>query len=84
MGKDFKTGNIAMIAGGSGITPMLAVIREVIKNSADHTNIALIFANQTEDDIILRSELKNTPPKVVVQNLQSVFLLTTISLILIL
>mmetsp|Transcript_1761 Transcript_1761/g.2087 ORF Transcript_1761/g.2087 Transcript_1761/m.2087 type:complete len:321 (+) Transcript_1761:90-1052(+) len=48
---------IGMIAGGTGITPMLQVIREILSNPEDKTEISLIFANQTETDIILRDEL---------------------------
>jgi len=48
---------IGMIAGGTGITPMLQVIREVLSNPDDNTEINLIFANVTEQDILLRDEL---------------------------
>ena len=37
-----------MIAGGTGITPMLQVIREILSNPEDKTEISLIFANQSE------------------------------------
>lgn len=47
-----------MIAGGTGITPMLQIIRAILKNPADRTKISLIFANVNEDDILLRSELE--------------------------
>jgi len=46
-----------MIAGGTGITPMLQIIRAITKNPDDKTTVNLIFANQTEDDILLRDEL---------------------------
>lgn len=49
--------HFAMIAGGSGITPMLQVIKDVLKNPNDRTKLYLIFANQTEKDILLREEL---------------------------
>jgi cytochrome-b5 reductase len=49
---------VGMIAGGTGITPMLQLIRQVFKNSDDNTELALIFANQTEKDILLRDELE--------------------------
>lgn len=48
---------IGMIAGGTGITPMLQVVREILDNKSDHTDVSLIFANVTEQDIILRDEL---------------------------
>ncbi|EYC35686.1 hypothetical protein Y032_0999g3344 [Ancylostoma ceylanicum] len=48
---------LSMIAGGSGITPMLRIISAVLKNSDDKTHISLLFANQTEDDILCRKEL---------------------------
>ncbi|KAF9350717.1 NADH-cytochrome b5 reductase [Mortierella sp. AD094] len=48
---------IGMIAGGTGLTPMLQIIRAVLKNPEDKTLINFIFANVTEEDIILRAEL---------------------------
>ncbi|XP_071075195.1 NADH-cytochrome b5 reductase 3 isoform X2 [Dasypus novemcinctus] len=38
--------SIGMIAGGTGITPMLQVIRAILKDPADHTVCHLLFANQ--------------------------------------
>eukprot|EP01135_Chromosphaera_perkinsii_P000393 Nk52_evm40s78 gene=Nk52_evmTU40s78 len=52
-----KARKIGMIAGGTGITPMLQVIRAILKNKDDRTEVYLIFANQTEEDILLREEL---------------------------
>ena len=63
LGKSFKTKNIAMIAGGSGITPCLSVISDVMANLYDKTNISLIFANQSEEDIILYKELEALTPR---------------------
>jgi len=48
---------IGMVAGGSGITPMLQVIKEILKNPADKTEVTLVFCNQTPADILLRKEL---------------------------
>ncbi|NXD77884.1 NB5R3 reductase, partial [Halcyon senegalensis] len=49
---------VGMIAGGTGITPMLQVIRAIMKDKDDPTVCQLLFANQTEKDILLRSELE--------------------------
>ncbi|XP_063479062.1 NADH-cytochrome b5 reductase 3 isoform X2 [Symphalangus syndactylus] len=50
--------SVGMIAGGTGITPMLQVIRAIMKDPDDHTVCHLLFANQTEKDILLRPELE--------------------------
>lgn len=52
---------LGMIAGGTGITPMLQVIRAIMKDPNNFTDIWLIFANQTEEDIFLRQELESLP-----------------------
>lgn len=36
---------------------MLQLAREILKHPEDTTKIALLFANQTENDILLRNEL---------------------------
>lgn len=48
---------IVMLAGGTGITPMLQLIRAIIKDPTDETQTSLLFANQTEKDILLQDEL---------------------------
>ncbi|RXG56199.1 NADH-cytochrome b5 reductase 2 [Armadillidium vulgare] len=49
---------VNMISGGTGITPMLQLIRHIVRDPKDKTEVRLIFANQTEDDILLRPELE--------------------------
>jgi cytochrome-b5 reductase len=54
--------HFGMIAGGTGITPMLQVIRAVIRGRAknggtDKTKIDLIFANVNQEDILLKDDL---------------------------
>lgn len=44
--------------GGTGITPMLQLIRHITKDPKDETKLSLLFANQTENDILLRNELE--------------------------
>jgi len=50
---------LGMIAGGTGITPMLQIIRAALKNPSDKTRMSLIYANVNEDDILLKTELDN-------------------------
>src|SRR5271169_1323058 len=57
----YRTGLVrefGMIAGGTGITPMLQIIRAILKNPSDKTKISLIFANVNEEDILLREDLE--------------------------
>ncbi|KAI9816916.1 MAG: hypothetical protein M1827_001561 [Pycnora praestabilis] len=49
---------IGMIAGGTGITPMYQLIRAICEDSSDGTNISLLYANRTVDDILLHAELE--------------------------
>ncbi|XP_051911561.1 NADH-cytochrome b5 reductase 3 [Hippocampus zosterae] len=50
--------HVGMIAGGTGITPMLQLIAAIMKDPQDQTVCHLLFANQTEKDILLRPELE--------------------------
>jgi cytochrome-b5 reductase len=54
--------HFGMIAGGTGITPMLQIIRAIIrgrpKNGGnDTTRVDLIFANVNPEDILLKEDL---------------------------
>src|ERR1051326_6274967 len=46
------------IAGGAGITPFIAIFRDVKSKNQLRVN-RLLFANRTEDDVILSKELKS-------------------------
>ncbi|XP_055622341.1 NADH-cytochrome b5 reductase 3 isoform X2 [Toxorhynchites rutilus septentrionalis] len=60
----YEANKVSLIAGGTGITPMLQLIREVLKHAdTDKTQLSLIFANQTEDDILLKPELDELAAK---------------------
>mmetsp|Transcript_1785 Transcript_1785/g.2495 ORF Transcript_1785/g.2495 Transcript_1785/m.2495 type:complete len:316 (+) Transcript_1785:304-1251(+) len=54
-----KATHIGMIAGGTGITPMLQILHAIFERPNDKTVVSLIYANQTEDDILVREELEN-------------------------
>ena len=47
---------LVFIAGGSGITPFMSMIREMVDRGLDR-NITLIYGNRSEDDIIYHDEL---------------------------
>lgn len=51
--------HFGMIAGGTGITPMLQVIKAIIRGrkAGDRTEVDLIFANVTDKDILLKEDL---------------------------
>jgi nitrate reductase (NAD(P)H) len=48
---------LGMMAGGTGITPMYQVAKTILEDSSDPTKVWLLLANQSEDDILLRTEL---------------------------
>jgi nitrate reductase (NAD(P)H) len=48
--------HVVLLAGGTGITPGLQIIKRLIKHQADPTSISLVFANQTHD-IFLGNEI---------------------------
>jgi cytochrome-b5 reductase len=50
--------HIGMIAGGTGITPMLQVVRAISRGRPlDKTKVDLIFANVKPEDILLKEDL---------------------------
>lgn len=51
---------IGMMAGGTGITPMLQILHQIFRNPTryPHFFVSLIYANQTEQDILVREELE--------------------------
>ncbi|KAJ3342536.1 hypothetical protein HDU93_001922 [Gonapodya sp. JEL0774] len=50
---------IGMIAGGSGITPMIQVLRQILSDPSDKTRVTLVFANVEERDILLKDLLES-------------------------
>jgi cytochrome-b5 reductase len=61
-----KHNHIALISGGTGITPMYQLCRAIFNNPEDKTKVTLVFGNIAEEDILLKrefEELENTYPQ---------------------
>ncbi|KAL2339838.1 hypothetical protein Fmac_007778 [Flemingia macrophylla] len=56
-GKPRFATRLAMLAGGTGITPIYQVAQAILKDPEDRTEMHVVYANRTEDDILLREEL---------------------------
>jgi len=54
--EDDMAKKVGMVAGGTGITPMISMIRSILKRRLQ-VEISLLYANKSIDDIILKSEL---------------------------
>eukprot|EP01083_Nonionella_stella_P028771 79295_1 len=55
--REYKVNKIGMICGGTGITPMLHIIDEIIYNN-DPVQVSLVFGNVSMDDILMKPELE--------------------------
>lgn len=60
---EFNVKKVVMIAGGTGITPMLQLVRQIARDPDDHTKVSLLFASQTEEDLYLRDEIEELAKK---------------------
>ncbi|MFX0541219.1 FAD-binding oxidoreductase [Roseovarius sp. S4756] len=49
------------IAGGAGITPMIALLRKRLRDEGNLAGSTLVFSNKSEKDIIWRDELSAMP-----------------------
>jgi cytochrome-b5 reductase len=58
-----KHSHIALIAGGTGITPMYQLTRAIFNNPNDKTKVTLVFANVSEADILLKEEFEHLENK---------------------
>mmetsp|Transcript_17300 Transcript_17300/g.31155 ORF Transcript_17300/g.31155 Transcript_17300/m.31155 type:complete len:254 (-) Transcript_17300:2752-3513(-) len=48
---------LAFISGGTGITPNFQVIQHIVEDEKADLDLTLIYANKTEQDILLRSQI---------------------------
>ncbi|KAI0296348.1 ferredoxin reductase-like C-terminal NADP-linked domain-containing protein [Multifurca ochricompacta] len=49
--------HVALIGGGSGITPLYQLLSHALKDPTNQTRFTLLYANVSEADILLRDEL---------------------------
>jgi len=61
--KEVSCKMLGLMAGGTGITPMLQLVKAIMRDPKDTTKVSLIFANQTEGDILLRDMLEDLQKK---------------------
>lgn len=50
---------VTLILGGSGITPGYQLVARILETKDDDTQIAVIDANKSEGDILLKEELQS-------------------------
>lgn len=50
--------HVGLVAGGTGITPMWQLVRDIFADKKSKTIVTLVVGNVTEDDILLRKELQ--------------------------
>lgn len=53
----FNKGHIAMLAGGTGITPMIQALHAILGTTSDETQVTLLYGNRTAEDILLKDTL---------------------------
>eukprot|EP00755_Sulcionema_specki_P012134 Sspe_Gene.50601::Locus_28155_Transcript_2_3_Confidence_0.625_Length_1246::g.50601::m.50601/K00326/E1.6.2.2; cytochrome-b5 reductase len=55
--------NIGLIAGGTGIAPMMQIIRTALEDPEDKARITLLYSNRRHRDVLLRTELDQLEKK---------------------
>jgi len=55
--KENEFEQVALIGGGSGITPLYQLLDHALADPANRTRFTLLYANVSESDILLREEL---------------------------
>jgi nitrate reductase (NAD(P)H) len=56
-GEECFSSRFNMIAGGTGITPVMQIAAEILRHPEDKTQMSLIFACREENDLLMRSTL---------------------------
>merc|ERR1712050_502343 len=56
-GRTVTVKKIGMMAGGTGLTPMLQVAQAIMRDPEDTSIVSLLYANKTTDDILCKDLL---------------------------
>ena len=59
---------IGLVAGGTGLTPMLQLIELILSDESDSTELHFLYLNTAERDILLRDKLDGARSDETVQN----------------
>jgi len=62
-GRTITVKEVGMMAGGTGLTPMLQVAQQALRNPRDTTKFSLLYANKTENDILCLDLLEDLAEK---------------------
>jgi cytochrome-b5 reductase len=57
-GNEIRASKVGMVAGGSGLTAMLSIMRMILQDPTDTTQVYLVYANKSEEDIIIQGKLE--------------------------
>lgn len=55
----FGVRKLVMIAGGTGVTPMIQALHAILGSTADETRVTLLYSNKEEKDILARGLLES-------------------------
>lgn len=58
-GRTLTVKHVCMIAGGTGLTPMLQIVNAALLDANDRCRFTLLYANKTEDDILCKEMLED-------------------------
>ena len=49
--------HLSLLASGGGVTPVVQLLRDIIKNPDDKTRVSLLYYAETEADFLFKDEL---------------------------
>ena len=49
---------LSLLSSGSGCAPFIQIMRDIIRNSSDRTQVSMLHYSECDDDIIYKAEMK--------------------------